>query len=209
MTLKLYEWMMQGSMPVYTSLSKIGGGIIEGIYLSHLLDQGDKLEDGWLRTSYEDIYDALRFTKSEYRSARQKLLSRNLITEKRIGIPCRIYTQLNREQCNLHLAGEHKHTNTVADFVRINAALLNSLSRAGWKRAKSMGIHADYVSYADVFLRDKGVCGLCGASALHSIGQRGDDTQFDHVIPLSTGGLHTLDNIQVSHAVCNLRKGAH
>lgn len=30
--------------------------------------------------------------------------------------------------------------------------------------------------------------------------------QFDHVVPLSRGGTHTLDNVKPAHAVCNLRK---
>lgn len=32
------------------------------------------------------------------------------------------------------------------------------------------------------------------------------DLHFDHVIPVSRGGAHSMDNIKSAHAVCNLRK---
>jgi 5-methylcytosine-specific restriction endonuclease McrA len=30
---------------------------------------------------------------------------------------------------------------------------------------------------------------------------------MDHAFPLGKGGTHTWDNIQLSHLICNLRKG--
>ncbi|WP_408995767.1 HNH endonuclease [Streptomyces europaeiscabiei] len=38
--------------------------------------------------------------------------------------------------------------------------------------------------------------GIAGLSQLH----------FDHVVPLSRGGTHAVDNIRPAHAACNLRK---
>ena len=35
----------------------------------------------------------------------------------------------------------------------------------------------------------------------------GDDVHVDHIIPLSRGGTHTADNLQILPAVDNLRKG--
>lgn len=48
-----------------------------------------------------------------------------------------------------------------------------------------------------VFLRDGGVCVLCGA---------GDDIQYDHDLPFSKGGSNTVENIRLLCASCNLRK---
>jgi 5-methylcytosine-specific restriction endonuclease McrA len=36
----------------------------------------------------------------------------------------------------------------------------------------------------------------------------GDDLHYDHIIPLAVGGSDTIDNIQVTHADANRRKGA-
>lgn len=45
------------------------------------------------------------------------------------------------------------------------------------------------------------VCYLCGQYlSVH-------DLTVDHVVPLSRGGSHTLENIKPAHKVCNSRKG--
>jgi 5-methylcytosine-specific restriction endonuclease McrA len=30
---------------------------------------------------------------------------------------------------------------------------------------------------------------------------------MDHIVPISKGGTHTLDNVQMAHRFCNLSKG--
>ncbi len=64
--------------------------------------------------------------------------------------------------------------------------------RAGWE----IGI----VDYDEILARDGLVCHICG------IDVEPNDVHFDHVIPLSKGGAHSMDNIHVSHSKCNLRK---
>lgn len=53
-----------------------------------------------------------------------------------------------------------------------------------------------------VIKRDRLICGLCGDSVER------DDVHIDHVLPVSRGGTNALENLQVAHAICNLRKGA-
>jgi 5-methylcytosine-specific restriction endonuclease McrA len=36
----------------------------------------------------------------------------------------------------------------------------------------------------------------------------GDEFHVDHVIPVAKGGLHTIENLMIIPAICNLRKGA-
>lgn len=50
-------------------------------------------------------------------------------------------------------------------------------------------------------LLEEMVCGIC-----HS----GIEGQYhiDHIIPLKHGGPHTINNLQLAHPICNLRKGA-
>jgi 5-methylcytosine-specific restriction endonuclease McrA len=54
----------------------------------------------------------------------------------------------------------------------------------------------------DVFELCQGICGICQQPV------DPDNWHLDHIIPLSRGGQHTLDNVQVSHPRCNIRKKA-
>jgi 5-methylcytosine-specific restriction endonuclease McrA len=84
--------------------------------------------------------------------------------------------------------------------VRISRAL-GRRARAARKRATSVGP----VSYRRILKRDGFICWIC----LYPIsGGTLREIHFDHIIPLSKGGSHTEDNIQVAHVKCNLRKHA-
>jgi len=50
--------------------------------------------------------------------------------------------------------------------------------------------------------RDDGVCGICGGDV------DPQDFHIDHIVPVSKGGTHTYDNVQVAHPSCNSRKSA-
>jgi hypothetical protein len=56
---------------------------------------------------------------------------------------------------------------------------------------------------AFIIERDERVCGLCGEFVALD-----DVLHLDHILPWSLGGTHHPDNLQVSHAACNLKKGA-
>lgn len=47
------------------------------------------------------------------------------------------------------------------------------------------------------------LCGICSAWLFE-----GDPWHVDHIIPVARGGRHREDNLQVTHAKCNLAKGA-
>lgn len=75
----------------------------------------------------------------------------------------------------------------------------------------------DDISLERLYKRDKGVCAICGGRcdwADHTI--RKDGTfiarayypSIDHIQPISKGGLHAWDNVQLAHFICNSRKGA-
>ena len=55
---------------------------------------------------------------------------------------------------------------------------------------------------AKVIERDGLLCGLCGKAV------SANDVHIDHVIPLALGGPTTIDNLQVAHSTCNIKKGA-
>ena len=59
----------------------------------------------------------------------------------------------------------------------------------------------------EVFERDDWLCGLCGEQVDKDLMWPDPmSASLDHIIPLSRGGEHTLDNVQLAHLVCNIRK---
>lgn len=55
----------------------------------------------------------------------------------------------------------------------------------------------------DIYLRDKGICSLCGKKIKLS-----DTWHIDHTVPLSKGGEHSYRNVGISHKECNIKKKA-
>lgn len=70
------------------------------------------------------------------------------------------------------------------------------------RRAKLRLVASEPVNYADIAKRDKGRCRWCRKAV-----KRGG-RHFDHVIPVSKGGPHLMENIVLSCAACNLSKSA-
>lgn len=74
----------------------------------------------------------------------------------------------------------------------------------------------DDISLNDVFVKFGGICYLCGGKCDYNAVRivngvphaLGDYPSREHIRPLSKGGLHTWDNIQLAHVKCNSSKGA-
>jgi hypothetical protein len=82
-------------------------------------------------------------------------------------------------------------------------------SRAWWEWHWQRGIDPDVLRRtlspalrAAIIRRDGLTCGLCGGPVELS------DVHIDHVHPVSLGGTDHPHNLQVTHSLCNLRKGA-
>jgi 5-methylcytosine-specific restriction endonuclease McrA len=70
------------------------------------------------------------------------------------------------------------------------------------RRAVLLGRQFDYgITVEKLFIRDKGICGICKDPCLL------EDASVDHILPISRGGHHTWDNVQLAHLTCNKRKG--
>lgn len=48
--------------------------------------------------------------------------------------------------------------------------------------------------------RDGNACGICGVNLARKV-------TVDHRVPASKGGSNNLDNLQLSHLICNREKG--
>lgn len=73
-------------------------------------------------------------------------------------------------------------------------------------RKKSNGVVDDFTNL-EVFERDNWFCGICGLKVDGTLAWPDPmSASLDHIVPLSRGGSHTLDNVQCAHLVCNTRK---
>lgn len=80
--------------------------------------------------------------------------------------------------------------------------LVKALKDATRRRARKVNVFVEDVDRDIVFARDKGKCGICNKKI-----DPAAPFDIDHVIPLSLGGKHSYANVQISHPVCNRRKG--
>ena len=65
-----------------------------------------------------------------------------------------------------------------------------------------VGGAVERIPRAYIIERDNSRCHICRKKC------RSSEIHIDHVIPLSKGGTHTLENLRVAHAKCNMAKGA-
>jgi len=70
------------------------------------------------------------------------------------------------------------------------------------RRARMAGVEFEYFLREEIFLRDNGICWICGLKVDES------HWHLDHKIPVVKGGPHTRSNVAVSHPTCNNRKHA-
>lgn len=71
------------------------------------------------------------------------------------------------------------------------------------------------ITLKKLYARDNGICAICGEKTNYK-DFRLENKQFyagknypsiDHIKPLSKGGLHSWDNVQLAHMICNAIKG--
>lgn len=87
--------------------------------------------------------------------------------------------------------------------------------RTRYAHAKKNGKIDWSISLEKLRIRDRDVCALCGKSVDMKAYHMTDNGAFvahgmypsiDHIIPLSKGGTHTWDNVQLAHCLCNSMK---
>lgn len=89
-----------------------------------------------------------------------------------------------------------------------------STGRYSWpqeaaRRARNAGATTVHLIEAgEVYARDKWACYLCAGLIDPALPPFHPDSKtVDHVVPLSRGGQHTMDNVRAAHLRCNSAKG--
>lgn len=76
------------------------------------------------------------------------------------------------------------------------------------RRALKLKLPADNIRPVDVYERDEWVCGICSTPVDRALAYPDPmSPSLDHVLPLSLGGHHTMENVTLAHLLCNVRKG--
>lgn len=79
-------------------------------------------------------------------------------------------------------------------------------STYAWRRRVAGHVPKEW---RDVLSTGDKTCGICGGPIDAAL--RFPDpaaSSFDHIIPIAQGGPHVLDNLQLAHWACNMKKGA-
>lgn len=83
------------------------------------------------------------------------------------------------------------------------------------RRLQAAGFGAKYdksIRLSALIKKQNGICQICGKKIDMSdrIGTAIGNyyPTVDHIIPISLGGSHTWDNVQLAHMICNSKKGA-
>lgn len=92
------------------------------------------------------------------------------------------------------------------DWLSYNHSRERVLRDRAFKETRD-AIHRDPALKAAVCKRDKNRCRYCGALVNWRVRNTPDSGTYDHVTPLSQGGLNTLANLVVACRSCNSRKG--
>lgn len=77
------------------------------------------------------------------------------------------------------------------------------------RRAQKLATTVEKFRHEDVYERDGWICGLCREPVDRELRYPNPKSpSLDHVIPLSRGGHHVLENVQLAHLTCNVKKQA-
>ena len=75
------------------------------------------------------------------------------------------------------------------------------------RRARIRGTTFEKINADQVYERDGWICKICGEIVNQDLEYPDPLSKtLDHIIPLSKGGSHTVENVQLAHLNCNLKK---
>ena len=80
-------------------------------------------------------------------------------------------------------------------------------NRKKYAKRRGAQISGEKFSHETIAARDNYICYLCGDEVdmtISRLDNRG--ATLDHVIPISRGGVDSLENVKLTHRVCNMRK---
>ena len=145
----------------------------------------------------KDHHERFRATqKRSYLKRREDILAKQAIYRATHRALCRLRSQRSRRKKKAYYALKRQVW---------RALNLDKIAEYQHKRrAREKGIpYIDKVEIAVLFVRDKGICGIC-----HTRVRRLKDASRDHIIPVTVDGSeHSYKNMVLAHTWCNSSKG--
>lgn len=195
----------------YPSLIRVTGDLDSNIFLSYIYfwqNHAYEEAEGWIYKTAEAITKDTGLNKREQKLARQRLLYRGLMDEKRKGLPAKMYYKVNVNKL-IDMWSNHNKNSEDADpyttaekIIATYSAKLTKMSHLSMTRAETFDVEIEFVDYNKV-LREHGAwCKKCGKIISNGPGNNREDLRFVHIKPLEEGGKHTIENIIPSHFYC-------
>jgi len=69
------------------------------------------------------------------------------------------------------------------------------------RRIRESNAYVENIDRNLIYDRDNGICQICGELVPKN------EMTIDHIIPLAKDGIHSYNNVQLAHSVCNSSKG--
>lgn len=108
-----------------------------------------------------------------------------------------MFTTLVRTRYDVHWCG---------DKCRMRHSRKQAKHRRRERVKVACGVVRGKVSLASQYRKHKGKCQICCCKVVMSSVHREDMATVDHIVPLSKGGLHVEDNVQLACWKCNTKK---
>lgn len=111
------------------------------------------------------------------------------------------------EYCKQYFFTMNKYQKTCSEKCRQKVSVNARINR--YNHLKNIDGYDSSVTLKDLFKRDKGFCKMCGKKLNFRVGKNSNNhPSIDHIKPISKGGTHTWDNVQLLCRGCNIKKGA-
>lgn len=106
-------------------------------------------------------------------------------------------------ECRKHRASKRSATSILRRYHSDATFRERIITAAHSRRADKLGLGSQRVTISYLGDRDQWRCGICKTKI-----RKRQQASIDHIVPLSKGGAHSLENTHIAHLRCNLSKNA-